>query len=57
VRGSRADPAVNAAREDALRQGLRFFKQHLAGVQPPEQKQDAAAQQKQQTPVGVVLSP
>jgi hypothetical protein len=52
VRGSRADPAVNAAREYALRQGLGFFKQHLAGEQP--KTQDAAAAVK---PVGVVLTP
>jgi hypothetical protein len=55
VRGSRADPAVNAARENflkALKQGLGFFKQHLAGEQP--QTQDAAAAVK---PAGVVLTP
>ncbi|KAF6260845.1 Alpha/Beta hydrolase protein [Scenedesmus sp. NREL 46B-D3] len=53
VRGSKADPAVNAAREDALRQGLSFFKQHLTGAQPPTQTGQAAAAGK---PVGVVLT-
>lgn len=45
VRGSKADPAVNAARQDALQQGIGFFKQHLAGVQPPavQGQADAAA--------------
>uniref|UniRef100_A0A383VKQ0 Dienelactone hydrolase domain-containing protein n=1 Tax=Tetradesmus obliquus TaxID=3088 RepID=A0A383VKQ0_TETOB len=51
VRGSKADPAVDAARQDALQQGIGFFKQHLAGVQPPavQAQADAAAA------VGVVL--
>jgi hypothetical protein len=51
VRGSRADPAVAAARRDALQQGLAFFRQHLVGGQP------AAAQTHADpaTAVGVVL--
>lgn len=32
VRGNKQVPAVNAAREDALKQGIRFFGQHLAGM-------------------------
>lgn len=45
VRGSKADPAVNAARQDALQQGIGFFKQHLEGLQPPavQAQADAAA--------------
>jgi dienelactone hydrolase len=53
VRGSRADSAVNAARDDALRQGLGFFKQHLTGEQPSKTTDDAPSVK----PVGVVLTP
>lgn len=36
VRGNKAVPAINAAREDALKQGLKFFNQHLLGIASPE---------------------
>jgi hypothetical protein len=36
VRGNKAVPAIKAAREDALKQGLKFFNQHLLGVTAPE---------------------
>lgn len=32
VRGNKQDPAVNKAREDALKQGIRFFGEHLTGT-------------------------
>jgi hypothetical protein len=44
---------MNAARDDALRQGVGYFKQHLVGEQPLK-TQDAAAAV---NPVGVVLTP
>lgn len=43
VRGNKQDPAVNTAREDALKQGIQFFKQHLAGVAPEAQHLDESA--------------
>jgi hypothetical protein len=43
VRGNKRDAAINGAREDALKQGLRFFRQHLQGVAPAAQPLDAAA--------------
>lgn len=42
VRGDKQHPAVNAARQDALKQGLAFFNQHLAGVAPQPHKLDTA---------------
>jgi len=55
VRGNKQDPAVNAARADALKQGLKFFGQHLAGVTPPAQQLDESAP----APVGrrITLAP
>jgi hypothetical protein len=41
VRGNKQVPAVNAGREDALKQGIQFFKQHLADIPPPAQRLDA----------------
>jgi hypothetical protein len=55
VRGNKQNPAVNAARADALQQGVRFFAQHLAAITPPAQRLDASAP----APVGkrIVLAP
>jgi hypothetical protein len=51
VRGNKQDPAVNAARDEALKQGIRFFGQHLAGVTAAAAAAPAAAS------VGVLLEP
>lgn len=55
VRGNKHDPAVNAARADALQNAITFLQQHLAGVTPPPQRLDES----QQPPVGkrIVLAP
>lgn len=55
VRGNKHDPAVNAARADALKNAIAFLDQHLTGVTPPPQRLDES----QQPPVGkrIVLAP
>jgi len=55
VRGNKQDPAINAAREDALKNAIKFFGQHLAGIAPSAQRLDGS----QPNPVGkrIVLAP
>lgn len=48
VRGNRLDPAVSAARDDALQRGLKFFNRTLCGLTASEDQEAVSP--------GVVLS-